>query len=107
MESSNNNNNQNQASSTAQAAIRCVKAGLLLSSLKKPLPCKCNHHLDDEQEEEEDKEMWMREVSELKVILARERLKNARIKRCGMMESLLLLLVTAVFSFWISFSSLH
>ncbi|KAG6784275.1 hypothetical protein POTOM_009964 [Populus tomentosa] len=70
----------------SQVAIRCAKAAILLSLLKS-FP---NRHLttsiDDQREE---KEMMMREIGDLKMELARERLKSKKIKLCGLMEVIL------------------
>ncbi|KAG5229962.1 Retrotransposon-derived protein [Salix suchowensis] len=78
----------------SQVTIRCAKAAILLSSLKS-FP---NHHLttsiDDQGEDKKKSEMEMmktmvREIGDLKMELARERLKNKRIKLCGLMEVIL------------------
>ncbi|KAJ6340088.1 hypothetical protein OIU77_007942 [Salix suchowensis] len=70
----------------SQVAIRCAKAAILLSKLKS-LP---NRHLTTSIEE---KEMliktMVREIGDFKMELARERLKNKRIKLCGLMEVIL------------------
>ncbi|KAJ6340096.1 hypothetical protein OIU77_007946 [Salix suchowensis] len=70
----------------SQVAIRCAKAAILLSSLKS-FP---NRHLTTSIEEKEMMiKTMVREIGDLKMELARERLKNKRIKLCGLMEVIL------------------
>ncbi|CAN0915096.1 hypothetical protein LINGRAHAP2_LOCUS28933 [Linum grandiflorum] len=63
-------------------AIRCAKAGLLLSSLKRVVVVK------DEQAVPpgEEVETMMREIRDLRLKLARERFRSSRIELCGSME---------------------
>ncbi|GMY17282.1 Retrotransposon-derived protein [Fagus crenata] len=58
--------------------IRCAKAAFLLSALKFP------NSTTDHQDEE--KEKLRREMREMEMELARERVKNKKIKLCGLME---------------------
>ncbi|KAJ6391513.1 hypothetical protein OIU77_025486 [Salix suchowensis] len=73
----------------SQVAIRCAKAAILLSSFKS-FP---NRHLttsiEDQGEEKEMMKTMVREIGDLKMELARERMKNKRIKLCGLMEVIL------------------
>ncbi|KAB1204071.1 hypothetical protein CJ030_MR8G028350 [Morella rubra] len=66
--------------------IRCAKAAFLLSALKSFPNLSMNSTTDDQDEEEE---MVRREIEELKMELARERLKNKKMKLCGLMEMVL------------------
>ncbi|XP_011016400.1 PREDICTED: uncharacterized protein LOC105119904 [Populus euphratica] len=70
----------------SQVAIRCAKAAILLSLLKSFPNRHFTTSIDDQRE---DKEMMMREIGDLKMELARERLKSKRIKLCGLMEVIL------------------
>ncbi|KAJ6759704.1 hypothetical protein OIU79_024715 [Salix purpurea] len=74
----------------SQVAIRCAKAAILLSKLKSSPNRHLTTSIDDQGEE---KEMliktMVREIGDLKMELARERLKIKRIKLCGLMEVIL------------------
>eukprot|EP00258_Populus_trichocarpa_P001771 XP_002301051.2 uncharacterized protein LOC7495153 [Populus trichocarpa] len=70
----------------SQVAVRCAKAAILLSLLKSFPNRHFTTSIDDQREE---KEMMMREIGDLKMELARERLKSKRIKLCGLMEVIL------------------
>ncbi|KAM4075129.1 hypothetical protein ACJW30_10G145600 [Castanea mollissima] len=73
----------------SRVAIRCAKAALLLSSLKSLPNSTADHHHQE------------KKMLELKIELARERLKNKRIKQCALMELVLeLALVLSLSTFF-------
>ncbi|XP_050265127.1 uncharacterized protein LOC126709081 [Quercus robur] len=73
----------------SRVAVRCAKAALLLSSLK-PLPNSTADHHHQE-----------KKMLEVKMELARERLKNKRIKQCALIELVLeLALVLSLSTFF-------
>ncbi|XP_030948737.1 uncharacterized protein LOC115972552 [Quercus lobata] len=74
----------------SRVAVRCAKAAFLLSSLK-PLPnSTADHHHHQE-----------KKMLEMKMELARERLKNKRIKQCALIELVLeLALVLSLSTFF-------
>ncbi|KAK9271130.1 hypothetical protein L1049_026719 [Liquidambar formosana] len=79
----------------SQIAIRCAKAALLLSSLKSFPSCtlRSPHH-----DEDEEREILMRAVADLKLELVKERMKSRRIKLCSLTEVLLQVMV--MLSLW-------
>ncbi|BFG19288.1 hypothetical protein CerSpe_055620 [Prunus speciosa] len=90
----------------SRAAIRCAKAALLLSSLKSSP----NRSLDTAIDNDDilEKEILRREIGDLKMEVARERLQNKRIKLCGFLELLLqlvLLLALSTFFFMLAFEN--
>ncbi|XP_062165511.1 uncharacterized protein LOC133872024 [Alnus glutinosa] len=70
----------------SKTVVRCAKAAFLLSALKSLPNRYVNSTIDDQHEEVK---LMRREIGELKMELARERLKNRRIKLCGLMEVVL------------------
>ncbi|KAM1316094.1 hypothetical protein ACFX10_019594 [Malus domestica] len=85
----------------SDVAIRCAKAAFLLSSLKSSPNRRVSTAIDDDDDEiAEEKEMLKKEIGDLKVTVARERLRNKRIKVCGLLEVLLqLALLFAISAF--------
>ncbi|KAM1180545.1 hypothetical protein ACFX13_019943 [Malus domestica] len=85
----------------SDVAIRCAKAAFLLSSLKSSPNRRVSTAIDDDDDEiAEEKEMLKKEIGDLKVTVARERLRNKRIKVCGLLEILLqLALLFAISTF--------
>ncbi|KAB2617113.1 hypothetical protein D8674_013016 [Pyrus ussuriensis x Pyrus communis] len=84
----------------SDVAIRSAKAALLLSSLKSSPNRRFSTAIDDDDEIAEEKEMLKKEIGDLKVTVARERLRNKRIKVCGLLEILLqLALLFAISAF--------
>ncbi|TQD69193.1 hypothetical protein C1H46_045274 [Malus baccata] len=85
----------------SDVAIRCAKAAFLLSSLKSSPNRRVSTAIDDDDDEiAEEKEMLKKEIGDLKVMVARERLRNKRIKVCGLLEILLqLALLFAISAF--------
>ncbi|KAM0976726.1 hypothetical protein PS2_019328 [Malus domestica] len=85
----------------SDVAIRCAKAAFLLSSLKSSPNRRVRTAIDDDDDEiAEEKEMLKKEIGDLKVTVARERLRNKRIKVCGLLEILLqLALLFAISAF--------
>ncbi|CAN6542741.1 hypothetical protein ACFX2I_019546 [Malus domestica] len=85
----------------SDVAIRCAKAAFLLSSLKSSPNRRVSTAIDDDDDEiAEEKEMLKKEIGDLKVTVARERLRNKRIKVCGLLEILLqLALLFAISAF--------
>ncbi|KAM2323058.1 hypothetical protein PS1_019933 [Malus domestica] len=85
----------------SDVAIRCAKAVFLLSSLKSSPNRRVSTAIDDDDDEiAEEKEMLKKEIGDLKVTVARERLRNKRIKVCGLLEVLLqLALLFAISAF--------
>ncbi|KAM2668628.1 uncharacterized protein LOC126601551 isoform X2 [Malus sylvestris] len=85
----------------SDVAIRCAKAAFLLSSLKSSPNRRVSTAIDDDDYEiAEEKEMLKKEIGDLKVTVARERLRNKRIKVCGLLEILLqLALLFAISAF--------
>ncbi|XP_008373838.2 uncharacterized protein [Malus domestica] len=86
----------------SDVAIRCAKAAFLLSSLKSSPNRRVSTAIDDDDDEiaQEEKEMLKKEIGDLKVTVARERLRNKRIKVCGLLEILLqLALLFAISAF--------
>ncbi|KAM1134851.1 hypothetical protein TB2_043926 [Malus domestica] len=89
----------------SDVAIRCAKAALLLSSLKSS-PARRRDTAVDDDDDIAEKEM-KKEIGDLKVEVARERLRNKRIKIFGFLELLLLALLFAVsvFLFMLAFEA--
>ncbi|XP_050124228.1 uncharacterized protein LOC126601551 isoform X3 [Malus sylvestris] len=82
----------------SDVAIRCAKAAFLLSSLKSSPNRRVSTAIDDD--DYEIAEMLKKEIGDLKVTVARERLRNKRIKVCGLLEILLqLALLFAISAF--------
>nr|XP_008373972.2 uncharacterized protein LOC103437133 isoform X3 [Malus domestica] len=82
----------------SDVAIRCAKAAFLLSSLKSSPNRRVSTAIDDD--DDEIAEMLKKEIGDLKVTVARERLRNKRIKVCGLLEILLqLALLFAISAF--------
>ncbi|XP_057975114.1 uncharacterized protein LOC131162534 [Malania oleifera] len=72
--------------------IRCAKAAILLSSLASIADRRQRSTSDGADE------MLMRAMSDLKIELARERMRSRRVRLCGLMEVLLLIVV--LLSLW-------
>ncbi|XP_022138206.1 uncharacterized protein LOC111009432 [Momordica charantia] len=89
----------------SRTAFRCAKAAFVLSSLKSSQ----NHYLRATVYEiVKEKEKLRKTLGDLKVELARERLRNKRIKLCGLMEfvlQILLVITLSSFFFFIAFKS--
>ncbi|KAA0038606.1 hypothetical protein IC582_006977 [Cucumis melo] len=81
---------KDEAMRGSKTAIRCAKAAFLLSSLKSSQ----NRQLRaTAHEQAKERKMLRKTVGDLKIQLARERLRNKRIKLCGLMEFVLQLLL--------------
>ncbi|OMO93777.1 hypothetical protein CCACVL1_06354 [Corchorus capsularis] len=81
-----------------QIATRCVKAALLLSSLKSTM-IRVSEARNNDQDKEEEK--MRREMENIKVELVKERLKMKKIKLFGWMELIIpLILVVLICSFF-------
>ncbi|KAA8538083.1 hypothetical protein F0562_027691 [Nyssa sinensis] len=79
-------------------AVRCAKAAILLSSLK-TTKNRCLNSTNRREDESEESEMlqW-KAMEDLRGELARERMKNRRMRLCSVME--LLLQITLLLSLW-------
>ncbi|KAJ9146431.1 hypothetical protein P3X46_028700 [Hevea brasiliensis] len=77
----------------SQIAIRCAKVCILLYSLK-AFP---NRHFKTTSNGQ-DEDLMMEEIRDLKMKLARERIKCKRIKLCGLMEVILQVMLLLSFS---------
>ncbi|XP_044476170.1 uncharacterized protein LOC123203766 [Mangifera indica] len=64
----------------SQVAIRCAKAAILLYALAN------RHSKATINNEDEEKEMLKREIEDLKVEMARERMKTKKINLCSLVE---------------------
>ncbi|KAB2628970.1 hypothetical protein D8674_033765 [Pyrus ussuriensis x Pyrus communis] len=84
--------NEGGGALSSDVAIHCAKAALLLSSLKSSPTRRRDTAIDDDDDEKEMK----KEIGDLKVEVAREQLRNKRIKIFGFLELLLLELLFAV-----------
>ncbi|KAK8691911.1 hypothetical protein V6N13_075403 [Hibiscus sabdariffa] len=71
-----------------EIAVRCAKAAILLSSLKSSY---------NSVFELEEMEKMMREIENLRVALVKERLKIKKIKQCGSIEVILVILISSFF----------
>ncbi|KGN60336.1 uncharacterized protein LOC105435036 [Cucumis sativus] len=81
---------KNEAMRGSKTAIRCAKAAFLLSSLKSSQNRQLRATVHEQAKE---KKMLGKTVGDLKIQLARERVRNKRIKLCGLMEFVLQLLL--------------
>ncbi|EEF48499.1 uncharacterized protein LOC112533946 [Ricinus communis] len=74
---------------------RCAKAAFLLHSLKSSPN---RHSKTSINGEDEEMDLMVKQIGDLKMKLARERTKNKRIKLCGLMEVILQVMMLLCFS---------
>ncbi|WCJ44469.1 hypothetical protein M5689_025135 [Euphorbia peplus] len=77
--------------------FRCAKAASILSSLKSSANRKFKTRIHDDEDEEKNLMMMVKEIGDLKIKLARERIKSKRIKLCSITEVILQIVLALSF----------